>query len=180
MTIFHDRPVTLALVDSTDMITAFFESAVRGMGLRPVSYVYPLEVMRDVVTERQDDYDILLCRSGMAAHVRETVSKPVVPITITLFDVLHSINVNGLHGKTVAFFSYRYPLQSCSIVEEMTGCRLLNYPFTVMSDIERNVVNAKRDGADCCTGTSLTELYSKKYDIPTAVRLSVNKKVQNL
>ena len=165
MKIFRDKPLTMAMVDTTDIITPFFEEAVRSMGLLPKSFVYPFETIREIATEKQNEYDILLCRSGMTAHLQENVSKPVVPIAITLFDVLHSINTNGLHGKTVAFFSYKYPLQSCSIVEDMTDCKLLNYPINNIDDIERNVITAKHDGANCCIGTSLTKMFSNKYNI---------------
>ncbi|MDA8125236.1 MAG: PrpR N-terminal domain-containing protein, partial [Deltaproteobacteria bacterium] len=111
--------------------------------------------------------DVIIGRSCIAELLRENLPIPVIPIKVNPLDILTSIKMAMNFGKRILITTFRTPLQSMEILEEIFNVKIIQGIYYDSASLEQVIVGAKAQGVSVVIGGGVSIRYAKKYELPT-------------
>ncbi len=117
----------------------------------PISKVLPYACRAEI----RGEADAIICTGATGAYLRQQLSIPIVPLSITGADVIQALEEAFRYSRRVAVLSTRNNAPDLAALQRLCNLKLTQGSYSTRDEAERLVDKFRDDGIEVVIGTSM-------------------------
>jgi len=110
--------------------------------------------------------EVVICRNGTGAILKERLSVPVISIPLSTFDLLEDVSEAARYGKNIGISIYGHRLSGTEILENLLQIKIMQIVYRDSESLRSGILKAGRDGMDVYLGGSYAVSVCREIGIP--------------
>ena len=111
--------------------------------------------------------EVIICRNGTAAILREELSVPVISIPLlSTFDLVDDISEAAKHGKNIGISIYGNPLSGTEVLENLLQIKIKQVVYHDSKSLRAGIRRAKNEGMEVYLGGNFASQVCREIGIP--------------
>ena len=166
-----NRKPRIALIATYPKMAKTFADMSEEMGVHATNAYASFEDAVRIGRDMSAQVDAYLSRGGTGMMLKAAMTKPVINIPITPFDLLRALEEFQGNGTKEVAFIHAEKIGNIRDVEQMTGIRIVEYFFDRREDIMDAVHDIKNKGIKVVIGGKVGARYAEQYGM-TGIEIS--------
>lgn len=127
------------------------------------------ECIAMVKQEVEDGVEVIVSRGGTATLIEKNVNIPIVPIQVTVIDILRAMMKNGKYPEKVGIAGFENVIYGCEDLAKLLGITFCEITLRDEAEAAEKIENAIKNGVELIVGDAISTKIATNLGIPGAL-----------